>query len=50
MKNSMVYYNNIRGLKGKKDSLQNYIKELNPTVICLVGPHLDVDEVANRRG
>ena len=44
MKNFTVYYNNIRGLKGKEESLKDYIKELNPTVICLVETHLDVDE------
>ena len=44
MKNFTVYYNNIRGLKGKEESLKDYIKELNPTVVCLVETHLDVDE------
>ena len=40
MKMFTVYYNNIRGLKGKEESLKDYVKEIEPTIICLTETHL----------
>ena len=36
-----IYYDNVRGLKSKTDSLEIIFEELQPSIICLVETHLE---------
>ena len=40
MKNFTIYFNNVRGVNSKLDSIKDFAKELKPTMICLVETHL----------
>ena len=44
MKMFTVYYNNIRGLKRKEESLKDYVREIEPTLICLTETHLPQED------
>ena len=44
MKAFTIYYDNLRGVKSKLNSIQDYAKELEPTIICLVETHLATKE------
>ena len=44
MKAFTIYYDNVRGVKSKLNSIQDYAKELEPTIICLVETHLATKE------
>ena len=48
MKNTLrkfkIYYQNVRGLKSKVDSLDETIEGYEPTLICLVETHLTKEE------
>ena len=39
-----MYYNNIRGVKSKINTLEEIIKDVNPHIICLTETHLGKDE------
>ena len=39
-----MYYNNIRGVKSKINTLEEIIKDVNPHIICLTEAHLGKDE------
>ena len=39
-----IYYQNVRGLKSKTDSLAETIDDYEPTLICLIETHLSKDK------
>ena len=46
----VVYYNNVRGIKSKIDSLEEILTELEPTIICLVETHMSKKELIEITG
>ena len=48
--NFIGYYNNIRGMKSKIDSLAEIVTELEPTIICLVETHMSEREMIEISG
>lgn len=45
-----IFYQNVRGLKSKKNSLDNMLEEQKPTIIALVETHLHPEEDMNLEG
>ena len=44
LKNFKIFYQNIRGLKSKTDTLQAMIDDYKPSLVCLVETHLQKEE------
>ena len=44
LKKMSVYFNNVRGIKSKMESLKEIIEELQPDVLGIVETHLDKEE------
>ena len=40
LKNFKIYYQNVRGLKSKLDSLQEMIDDYQPALLCIVETHV----------
>ena len=45
MKKLKILYQNARGIKSKRASLERIIQEIEPTIVCLVETHLGKKEV-----
>ena len=43
--NFKVFYQNVRGLKSKVDSIMETISDYQPILICLVETHLEKEEI-----
>ena len=44
LKNFKIYYQNVRGLKSKLDSLQEMIDDYQPVLVCIVETHMQKEE------
>ena len=44
LKNFKIYYQNVRGLKSKLDSLQEMIDDYQPALVCIVETHMQKEE------
>ena len=44
LKNFKIYYQNVRGLKSKLDSLQEMIDDYQPALLCIVETHMQKEE------
>ena len=48
MKNELkifkIYYQNVRGLKSKLDSLQEMLDDYQPSLICILETHMQKEE------
>ena len=50
LKHMKVYYVNCRGMKSKRESLQEIVEEIQPTIIGLVERHLDKGDIIEIEG
>ena len=44
LKNFKIYYQNVRGLKSKLDSLQEMIDDYQPALVCIVETHMQKEK------
>ena len=44
LKHFTIFYQNIRGIKSKVDSLTKTVDDTNPTIICLIERHILKEE------
>ena len=49
LKHFTIFYQNIRGIKSKIDSLTETVDDTNPTIICLVETHAKRESDNNSR-